>query len=232
MATQKPISTISYNTEGFLKEKLESWYQAHLIQGYMFIKHLGEDGDKNHFHVWIDPNRRLDVMDLKESLKEYDKEHPTNPLGCLRFQSSKVDDWILYAVHDSEYLKLKYDGGDAKEKLPYEWTDIQAPSGQQVELLYARAKASIKHTSANLAQRLASGESPYEAISKGENVYLVSSILSALGKTEYPELVRDLQALQREYDLLTIAIENEGYRITKLQNEYILTKEEDGSSGI
>ena len=46
MATQKPISTISYNTEAFLKEKLESWLAEHLIQAYQYICHKGEDGDK------------------------------------------------------------------------------------------------------------------------------------------------------------------------------------------
>ena len=239
MATQKPISTISYNTEGFLKEKLESWYHAHIIQGYMYILHIGEDGDKNHIHVWIDPNRRLDVMDLAESLKEYDKEHPSKPLGCLRFQSSKVEDWLLYAVHDAEYLQLKYDGGDAKEKLPYEWTDIKAPEGQQVELLFARAKASIKHTSANLAQRLASGESALDAISKGENVYLVNSVLNLISRTEYTELAGKyekledkLSELQHDFNRLYVAVVNEGYTIAKNDKEYILIKEEDGSSGI
>lgn len=232
MATQKPISTISYNTEAFLREKLESWYEAHIIQGYMYIHHIGEEGDKDHFHVWIDPNKRLDVMDLKESLKEYDKSNPTKPLGTLRFQSSKVEDWLLYAVHDPEYLQLKYDGGDLREKIPYEWTDIKAPEDYQVEALFARAKSQIRHTSANLAQRLASGETPFEAISKGENIYLVNSVMTLLSRTEYTDIANKYEQLRHDYNQLYVAVMNAGFEISKNGNEYILIKEEDGSSGI
>ena len=51
MATQKPISTISYNSESFLKEKLDIWLSAHIIQAYQYIFHKGEDvvGEKWQF---------------------------------------------------------------------------------------------------------------------------------------------------------------------------------------
>ena len=104
MATQKPISTISYNTEPFLKEKLDTWYQAHIIQAYQYICHKGEDGDKDHIHVRIEPNKKLDPMDLIEQLREY-QIGKDKPLGCRPFRPSKEEDWILYAVHDEEYLK-------------------------------------------------------------------------------------------------------------------------------
>ena len=68
--TSNPLSSISYNTESFLKEKLQSWYDNHLIQCFMYIKHKGEDGDKDHIHFRIEPNRRLDPMNLLEDLKE------------------------------------------------------------------------------------------------------------------------------------------------------------------
>lgn len=71
MATQRPISTISYNTEAFLKEKLDTWFEAHIIQAYQYIKHKGEDGDKDHIHLRIEPNRRLDPMELVDALKEH-----------------------------------------------------------------------------------------------------------------------------------------------------------------
>ncbi len=70
MATSRPISTISYNTEQFLKETLDNWIKQHIIMNYMYICHKGEDGDKDHIHVFIEPNKKLDPMDLMEKLKE------------------------------------------------------------------------------------------------------------------------------------------------------------------
>lgn len=88
MATQKPISTISYNSEKFLKEKLTSWYNAHIIQAYQYILHKGEDGDKDHIHLRIEPNKRVDPMSLSEDLKEFEagKEKPR---GCRPWRPSK-----------------------------------------------------------------------------------------------------------------------------------------------
>ena len=145
MATQKPISTISYNTEAFLKEKLDTWYQAHIIQAYMYICHKGEDGDKDHIHVRIEPNKRIDPMDLKEGLNEYQIGHD-KPLTCRPFRPSVEEDWVLYAVHDEKYLKLKY-GSDKGEKIPYQWSDIKASEGYDVEVAYLRAKSKQEHTS-------------------------------------------------------------------------------------
>ena len=133
MATSKPISSISYNTEEFLKAKLESWLKAHIIQTYMYIKHLGEDGDKNHIHFRIEPNKKLDPMDLQEDLKEYTKDNK-KPLGCRPFRPSKEEDWFFYAVHDKEYLRIKYGGGEKGEKLPYKWQNIVCPENYDLIL--------------------------------------------------------------------------------------------------
>ena len=114
MATQKPISTISYNTELFLKEKLDTWYEAHIIQSYQYICHKGEDGDKDHIHVRIEPNKRVDPMDLQVQLREFQigKE---KPLGCRPFRPSKEEDWffsyivvflLLLSVYDKYIIKL------------------------------------------------------------------------------------------------------------------------------
>ena len=120
MATQKPISTISYNSEEFLKEKLEIWYKAHIIQAYQYIKHKGEDGDKDHIHLRIEPNKKLDPMTLVEDLREF-VVGSDKPLGVRPFRPSKEEDWILYAVHEKKYLDHKSGGGEKGEKLPSSW---------------------------------------------------------------------------------------------------------------
>ena len=170
MATQKPISTISYNHEYFLKEKLDNLVKQHIIQNYMYIKHIGEDGDKDHIHLRIEPNKRIDPMDLIDLFKEPVPDNP-KPLGIRPFRPSKEEDWILYAVHDPEYLNIKYGGGEKGEKIPYQWQDLVVPEIMEhdKEIAYIRAKATLKHTSSNLATRIQNGEHPLNLILEGEN---------------------------------------------------------------
>lgn len=212
MATQKPISTISYNTEAFLREKLETWKKAHIIQAYMYICHKGEDGDKNHIHLRIEPNKKLDPMDLQEELVEY-QIGQEKPLRCRPFRPSSEEDWVLYVVHDKQYLDLKYGGGEKGEKLPYEWTDIKAPEDYDVEIAYIRAKAKLEHTSQKMATRLASGENPMNLILQGENVYTVNAVMRALQSNDYRRLQEQYYSLEGRLNRLIKAVEEEGYFI-------------------
>lgn len=108
MNTSKPISTISYNSPDFLKARLEELVNNHTIADWIFIKHDAEEDErKDHIHLWIEPNRRLDTMTLQDFFKEFDPDHPDKPLGCIKFNSSNLDDWILYSIHDSAYLRSK-----------------------------------------------------------------------------------------------------------------------------
>lgn len=212
MATQKPISTISYNTESFLKEKLETWLNAHIIQAYQYICHKGEDGDKDHIHLRLEPNKKLDPMDLMDSLREYQAGND-KPLGCRPFRPSKEEDWILYAVHDEQYLKLKYGGGEKGEKLPYKWQDIKVPEYYDMEIAYIRAKSYLEHTSVNMATRLQNGENPLDLVLQGENVYTVNALMRALTATDYQRVACELDQVRARLDMLTIAVENYGLSI-------------------
>lgn len=207
MATQNPISTISYNSVKFLKEKLDTWYQSHIISCYMFIRHKGEDGDKDHTHVFLIPNRRLDPMDLVEELKEYTADNP-KPLGVRPFRKSKEEDWILYAVHDPDYLKIKY-SDDPREKIPYKWENIVSSDGFDVETAFIRARSHLKHTSANLVGRLKSGTSAMTLLSEGENPMMVNAIIRGMSMTEFERLQSDyndllgkFEELKGQYDVL------------------------------
>lgn len=212
MATQRPISTISYNTEAFLREKLENLLKAHIIQSYQYICHKGEDGDKDHIHLRIEPNKRIDPMDIKEMFNEYEmgKEKPR---GVRPWRPSKEEDWILYAVHDPEYLKLKYGGGDKGEKIPYQWQDIQAPFDYDVEVAFVRAKASLTHSSVNLASRLQNGNKPIDLILEGENPYIVNSLMHAVAGSDYSRLQAEYSALSNQMNALVVAIQDLGYSI-------------------
>lgn len=212
MATQKPISTISYNTEPFLKEKLETWLNAHIIQAYQYICHKGEDGDKDHIHLRIEPNKKLDPMDLIEQLREY-QLGKDKPLGCRPFRTSKEEDWILYAVHDEQYLKFKYGGGEKGEKLPYKWQDIRVPEYYDMEIAYIRAKAHMEHTSVNMATRLQNGDNPLNLILQGENVYTVNALMHALSVTDYQRLQNEFNNVSLRLKTLIQAVEDYGLSI-------------------
>lgn len=212
MATQKPISTISYNSEGFLKEKLDGWLQAHIIQAYQYICHKGEDGDKDHIHVRIEPNKRLDPMDLQDELREYQIGHE-KPLGCRPFRPSKEEDWFLYAVHDKKYLNLKYGGGERGEKLPYSWLDIRVPENYDCEVAFVRAKAYMEHTTVNMAEKLRSGEDPLSLVLQGENVYVVNALMQALMKTDYQRVCAEKAQVEEKLSDLIQAVNDYGLSI-------------------
>lgn len=110
MNTAKPIATISYNSEPFLRQKLSELYRAKKIDFWAFIHHLPEDdeaGNKPHFHLYIEPSKRTQTAILKDEFKEFDLTHPDKPLGVLSFRPSHFGDWYLYGLHDPAYLAAK-----------------------------------------------------------------------------------------------------------------------------
>lgn len=228
MATQRPISTISYNTESFLVEKLNSLYVSHTIQAYMYISHKGEDGDKDHIHLYIEPNKRIDPMDIQDLLKEY--VHGSNkPLGVRPFRNSNEENWILYAVHDEDYLALKYQGGESHEKIPYSWKDIRSSPLYDVETAFIRAKASLRHSAPSIVRELQNGTSPLELVKLGESAFVVNAVNRLMYSDDYSNLAKsydDLQSqynalygdfdeLKAKYDSLVSLIEKEGYFVTE-----------------
>lgn len=215
MATQKPTSTISYNTIPFLKEKLEDWLSYHWIQAYMFIWHKGEDGDKDHIHLRIVPNKRLDVMELSEILKEYDSDNKL-PLGVRPWTFSKEEDWILYVLHDPEYMKIKYPN-DKKEKLPYSWKDIVASEGFDVETAFIRAKASLKHNASNLVNRMVAGENPLAMIAEGYNPFMVGQLQKLITSSDYTRLLNDYNGVRDTLQKILDALNEVGLDV--LQDE-------------
>jgi len=109
MRTSKPISTISYNSPEFLEAKLNELHRSHTISDWMYIKHKAEaDERKDHIHLYVQPNKLIDTMDLQKFFEERDPMHPDHkPLKCIDFRASKCDDWILYVMHLEAYLATK-----------------------------------------------------------------------------------------------------------------------------
>ena len=107
MNTSKPISTISWNSKKFLLDLLPQLVSSHIIDFWDLIYHKPEDdegGNKHHFHIFLEPSKRISTADLRECFKEDDFRHPDKPLCCLTFRSSIFSDWYLYGLHDPSYL--------------------------------------------------------------------------------------------------------------------------------
>lgn len=113
MKTSKPISTISFNTESFLRGKLRELEAAGILEFWAYIKHdpepdeVGDEaGGKEHFHVYMEPAKMVQTTEVRAAFKEPD---PANdkPRGCLLVEKSNFDNWYLYALHNSDYLASK-----------------------------------------------------------------------------------------------------------------------------
>ena len=113
MTTSKPFSTISYNSINFLVDRLNDFYNRHIIDFYAFVNHHAEEDEhKPHIHLFIVPSRKLDTSSIIDSLIELDNNNPDKPFRCIRPVSSKFSDWYLYSLHDTAYLASK--GQDRK----------------------------------------------------------------------------------------------------------------------
>lgn len=129
--TQKPVSTISYNTEAYLIELLNRLKSGRIINYALCIKHQGEEDinyvtgeitkDKDHWHIYLDLAKRVELLDLKKEFNEIDINN-NKPLGCMNFQSSKVGHWIGYAIHLYDYLIIY--SPHEKDKISYSLKDI------------------------------------------------------------------------------------------------------------
>lgn len=147
--TALPMSTISYNSQDYLLMKLDELHQAGKLDDFRAIKHFGEDGDKDHFHVIVFPAKRLDFTAVSEQFKEIDLNHPGKPLGVMPWRRSEPDHWLLYALHDEDYLKAHQKNDEASHKIRYSLDDIYTPFPEQLERDYRKALP-LKNTDAQV----------------------------------------------------------------------------------
>lgn len=112
MTTSKPISGVSYNTEGFLLGVLGDLVSSGRVSQWYLIHHEPDtDSKKAHWHLLLFPTAAVNPFALSTLFDEAD---PTNdkPLKFLPSPDTQgrclsVPDWLLYAVHDEDYLASK-----------------------------------------------------------------------------------------------------------------------------
>ena len=120
MQTSRLISTISYNTPSFLACRLADLVKGGIIEYAHWIHHEPEEDErKDHFHLVLQPNKRLDTSALRKQFVEL-PVGSSAPLGVMPFQISRMSDWLLYGVHDRAYLIQK----GQKRLVAYKFEDI------------------------------------------------------------------------------------------------------------
>lgn len=155
MNTTKLVSTIAYNTPDFLAGKLRDLVRQGIIEYAHWIQHKAEEDEKkDHFHLVLKPNKRLNTGALQNEFKET-VAGEDKPRGVLPFQSSKMQDWILYAVHDRAYLirknkqmrKFQYEKGDIRttepDLLDEDWKDAHEGEDTRIGQIIDLAKKGI-----------------------------------------------------------------------------------------
>lgn len=168
LRTSKPISTISYNTKEFLIATLDKWVNAQIVSYWCIVRHYGElldngIAEKDHWHVFLVPNKMVDTMKLAADTMEIDLNHKL-PLKCKDFRNSKEDDWIWYCLHDPSYLATK---GEVRQ-YQYCPDDFIASDDDEFQQHYYRAMHSSNILAdARLNEMLRSGFSMGELVYNG-----------------------------------------------------------------
>lgn len=132
MRTSKFLSTISYNSDVFLQNVLNSLISDKIIVFWAYIEHLPESGErKKHKHLLLQPNGLINtdnIIDLfNESVVDNDK-----PLSVMPFRISKIDDCLLYFMHDVKYLDKKM----LKKKFHYSLDDFKSSNSDYLHELF------------------------------------------------------------------------------------------------
>lgn len=217
--TTKPITTISYNSEEFLKRKLNELFDAKKITDYRYIFHYGEDGDKNHFHVFIEPNRRIDTALLLDEFKEVD---PTKdkPLGVLPFRcNSQRDHWIMYVIHDPDYLRIHQSNNDGDGKIEYPVTDIKTPFEDQLMRDYKSALRLKQTDNQKIIKKIQGGDNLVNiAYELDLNPQKISAIIQLMRMQDLIDTdLAVLQSRKKEADAINKAIDTFG-KVTTIED--------------
>lgn len=180
MITNKPFSTISYNSIGFLTNKLDLFVDDGYIVFYALYPHKGEDdesGKKDHIHVYIEPNKRIDTQALFTELEEVDiplneflelapQEQKLHILKCMpcRTSSGKFAHWYMYSQHNPQYLKAK----NLTKKFFYNAEDCITNDNDYLHYLVQQIEPIPLTPYQAIREAIENGETFHEFIAKGQ----------------------------------------------------------------
>lgn len=160
MQTSKAISTISYNTESWIIGVLTDLQKNHIASNWWYIFHNGEDGDKNHYHIRIELNRKMDTETIREMFVEPSDD---KPLGCMPFRPSSLYDWLQYSIHNYDYLRNHNSLGE-DGKIPYTEGDVVSAYPDQLERDFRKSYSVVKTTQQLVMEEFNKGACAYDII--------------------------------------------------------------------
>ena len=158
MNTAKPISTISYNSEGFLTETLDALLKNGTLEFWAYINHLPEpvDDDGNgkiHNHVHVIPAKRVQTEGIRTFFHEFDPKCPKIPLGTMPWWQSKFSEWYPYVLHDPTYLQFK----GLVKKYHYKPEMVQTSDRDYLNYLVRQIDLSVASPVQSMAQAVSMG---------------------------------------------------------------------------
>lgn len=167
MKTSKPFSTISWNSEDFLRVHLEDLVKRRKIYAWAYIKHLKEDDEtKDHFHVLFFPNGQVDtdqVCDFFSEITFTEDGEMQDPINLAPPRSSKFGDWYLYCLHDVAYLASK----DQTRRFHYTNKDMRVSNQDFFMEEVHQIDFSKYKRQQHIAERIMDGVTPSELVMDG-----------------------------------------------------------------
>ena len=186
MKTSKPVATISFNTEPFLRGKLRELTKAGVIEFWAYIKHKpepDEGGDeasgKAHFHVYMEPAKLVQTTEVRAEFREPDPAN-TKPRGCLQVVKSNFDNWYLYGLHNPDYLASK------GERRVYSYQPDDFVSSDEDDMKAKVSKIDIGNITPYITM------AKYQSEGKQFREYVLGERIS----------IRDITSYQRAWDML------------------------------
>lgn len=131
--TSKPQSTISYNTDRFLKKTLNQLVNEGIVSYWFYINHKPDTDDKMaHIHLRVELRKPTDMIEFEKLFIQHirDKKHKTTKTRS--FQYSDCNNWFMYAVHNPDYLRYK----KMTRNYQYTLSDIKSNDKDECEYRY------------------------------------------------------------------------------------------------
>lgn len=152
-----------WGSNEFLKSTLTQLERDKRLSFWAFIKHKAEEDEKkDHQHIYLVPNGRLDTDIVANALVEYDTTNLL-PIKVSPFKPSKFDDWCLYVLHDKAYLTSK----GLVKKYHYQSAEIVASNEDYFRELYNSIDRSKLNRIAVIQEAVKTGESFSSLVKRG-----------------------------------------------------------------
>lgn len=162
MRTKQNVSTICYNTTEYLKFQLDELIESGFIDFYAFVKHKKEcEEKKDHIHLFAMPSKQIETSFLNVRLTQKINEEYTGSCGIWHtVGKNNISDWLLYALHDPVYLRLK---GINDRIYAYDIKDFITSSEDGLNELYYDALHSSKcYFDKHIRDKIMKSKTPYK----------------------------------------------------------------------